>query len=560
MNWQKELDDLGLKRELARRMGGAEGIARQRGQGRLTVRERVDLLVDPGSFEELFSSFGDADYDEAGELLGFRPANVIAGFARIDGRPVALRGDDFTIRGGSSDAAGAGKRRIEQQALDRRLPLILLLDGAGGSVREVAGQNSINAGARPARHASTEVSEPSQIPVRESGVPGSVDLPRLLDPGYPVAMPRYDLAGQLAAANPLALVPVVSAALGSCAGWIAIAAAETHFSVMVKETSELFVAGPPLIKQALGIDIHKHELGSYKVHVQQTGVIHNVAGDEADALRQIRSVLSYLPSNVWQLPPRAGPSDDPNRREQALATIIPHDRRRIHDIHRLIDCVVDRGSTFEIQPLFGRSLVTMLARIDGFPVALIANDPRHDGGAQTAAACQKFERFVDFADTFHLPVVYLCDVPGFMIGPESEKQGTIRWALRANIAVREASVPYLTIMLRRFYGVAVGGSKRGPGFNPRYAWPSAESGSLPAAGGVMAAYRRVIEASPDPERTRIEIEERLNALASVMRRPQLADEIIDPRDTRPVLVEFVRAAQPIIATQLGPKLRTGMRP
>ena len=560
MNWQPELDDLGRKRDLARRMGGAEGIARQRAQGRLTVRERVDLLVDPDSFEELFSALGDAEYDEAGALIGFRPANVIAGFARIAGRPVALRADDFTIRGGSSDSAGAGKRRIEQQAMDRRVPLVLLLDGAGGSVREVAGQNSVQGESQPARHLVAAIEEPPPIAVRESGSAGSSRLSPLADPGTLPAMPRYDLAGQLAAGNPLAQVPVASAVLGSCAGWIAIAAAETHFSVMTRDTSELFVAGPPLIRQALGIEIHKHDLGSYKVHVEHTGVIHNVAEDEADALRQIRTFLSYLPANVWQLPPRAEPADDPNRREDALLSIIPRNRRRIHEVRRLIDLVVDRGSTFEIQPLFGSSLVTLLARIDGFPVALIANDPRHAGGAQTAAACQKFERFVDFADTFHLPVVYLCDVPGFMIGPESEKQGTIRWALRANLAVRDASVPYLTVMLRRFYGVAVGGSKRGPGFNPRYAWPSAESGSLPAAGGVMAAYRRIIEASPDPDAARIAIEERLNALASVMRRPQLADEIIDPRDTRPILVEFVRAAQPILATQLGPKLRAGMRP
>jgi len=187
-------------------------------------------------------------------------------------------------------------------------------------------------------------------------------------------------------------------------------------------------------------------------------------------------------------------------------------------------------------------------------------DCRQDGGAQTAAACQKFERFVDLADTFHLPVVYLCDVPGFMIGPEAEKQGTIRWALRANIAVREATVPYISIITRRFYGVAVGGAKRGGGLTPRYAWPSAENGSLPAAGGVMAAFRRQIEAAPDPVAMRIDLEERLNTMASVTRRPQFVDEVIDPRDTRPLLVDFVRRAQEINAAQLGPKLRVGMRP
>ena len=167
---------------------------------------------------------------------------------------------------------------------------------------------------------------------------------------------------------------------------------------------------------------------------------------------------------------------------------------------------------------------------------------------------------MDFADTFHLPVVYLCDVPGFMIGPKAETEGTLRWALHANNAVSEATTPYLTVLLRRFYGVAMGGAKSGRGFNLRYAWPSAESGSLPAAGGVMAAFRRIIEAAPHPDAKRIEMEDRLNALASVLRRPTMAEEIIDPRNTRPLLVEFVRNAQEINATQLGPKIRVGMRP
>jgi acetyl-CoA carboxylase carboxyltransferase component len=558
MTWQREFDELELKRELALRMGGDEGIARQRAQGRLTVRERLDRLTDPDSFQELHSTAGVAEYDEQGELASFRPANTLAGYARIDGRPVCLRADDFTIRGGSTDASATGKRSIEQKAMDWRVPLVLLLDGAGGSVREVAGREGTGGGTGSPHAVANPPAAPLDVqPVR---VPGVQDVPPLpMVPQY-ASYPRNDLASELAKGRPLAQIPVATAVLGSAAGWIAIAAADAHFSVMTKDTSELFVAGPPLIRQALGIEIAKQELGNYKIHVEHTGIVNNLAEDEDDAFRQIRAFLRYLPPNVWQLPPRAEPTDDPNRREQELASIIPRDRRKTYNVRRLIRLVVDKDSTFELSPLFGRSLVTMFARIDGFPVALIANDCRHDGGAQTAAACQKFERFVDLADTFHLPVVYLCDVPGFMIGPESEKQGTIRWALRANIAVEEATVPYLSIITRRFYGVAVGGAKRGGGLTPRYAWPSAENGSLPAAGGVMAAYRRQIEAAPDPEAMRAELEDRLNQMASVTRRPQFVDEVIDPRDTRPLLVEFVRRAQAINAAQLGPKLRAGMRP
>ncbi len=562
--WRQELEELSLKRELGKRMGGREGIDRQHAQGRLTVRERLDLLLDAGSFEELYTAYGETQHDDEGRLKAFRPGNVVAGYGKIDGRVVAIRGDDYTIRGGASDSAAAGKRNIEGTAANFRIPLVLLLEGAGGSIStvsrdyEVGGTVGMRSG--PQLH---EVGEQDQLPVelRPSGVPGSLTVPEEWRPADIVPYPRNDLASIMARGNLLATVPVVTAVLGSCAGWIAIAAVEAHFSVMLRETSELFVGGPPLIKAAMGLDITKQELGNYKVHAMKTGVIHNVADDEEDAFRQIRTFLSYLPSHVWQLPPRVTPSDSPNRREESLATAIPRDRRQTYDIRRIIRAVVDRDSAFEIQPLFGRALVTMLARVDGFPVALIANDCRHEGGAQTAAACQKFERFVDFADTFHLPIVYLCDVPGFNIGPQSELDGTLRWALRANKAVQEATVPYVTVLLRRFYGVAQGGSKRGGDtLAIRYGWPSAESGSIPAAGGVAAAYRRQLEADPNGEARRIELEERLNRMASVMRRTNLVDEIIDPRDTRPLLVDFIRRSHPYSAANLGPKLRVGMRP
>ncbi len=564
-NWQPELEELDLKRQLSKRMGGADGIERQHSQGRLTVRERMDLLLDPGTFEELFTAYGESQYDDQGRLTAFRPGNVIAGYGKIDGRTVAVRGDDFTIRGGASDSAAAGKRNIEQMAAGQRIPLVLLLEGAGGSISTVA--RNYEVGGAPARSGPQlhEVSElnGSLVDLGPSGVPGAFRVPEEWDGSEIVPMSaRNDLASTMARGNLMATVPCVNAVLGSCAGWIAIAAVEGHFSVMLKENSELFVGGPPLIKQAFGIDISKQDLGNYKIQAQLTGVINNVADDEADAFRQIRRFLSYLPQNVWQMPPRQQPEDDPNRREEMLSNILPRDRRLTYDIRRIIRAVADKDSTFEIAPLFGRAMVTMFARIDGFPVAIIANDCRQDGGAQTAAACQKFERFVDVADTFHLPIVYLTDVPGFNIGPESEKEGTLRWALRSNIAVRESTVPFCTVLIRRFYGVAQGGSKRSPnGLNPRYAWPSAESGSIPAAGGVAAAYRRVLAENPEEgEKLRVELEERLNRMASVMQRTNLADEIIDPRDTRPVLVDFVRRAQAINATQLGPKLRVGMRP
>lgn len=558
MTWQSELDQLETKRALAKQMGGKDGIDAQYKRGKLTVRERLDLLFDEASVEEFKSTLGDAHYSEDHLLQSFRPGNTIGGFARIDGRQVCWRADDFTIRGGSSDTAGAAKRSIERQARDRRVPLILLLDGAGGSVREVAAGRDMT-GSDTVPRSLAEQAGDQLVVLKEQRAVGGFSVPQKFDHTSIARMPRSELA-RMAEDNILAQIPVVAAVLGSCAGWIAIAAAESHFSIMTRTTSELFVGGPPMIKQAQGVDIDKHELGNWQIHVRRTGVISNVAEDEADAYRQIARFLSYLPQSVWELPPRTDPTDDPNRREEALLSIIPRDRRSIYSIRKLIDLLVDGESCYEISPLFGRSLVTLFARIDGFPVALMANDCKFEGGAMTAAACRKMERFVDLADTFHLPIVYLMDVPGFMIGRQAELDATLRWAARANQAVGEANVPYISILLRRFYGVAMGGAKSGRGLTPKYAWPSMESGSLPAAGGVMAAFRRTIEAADDPEATRIAMEEQLNALASVLRRPQLVDEVIDPRDTRPVLVDFVRQAQRIIATQLGPKILVGMRP
>jgi acetyl-CoA carboxylase carboxyltransferase component len=556
-----EMDQLEVMRQLGRRMGGREGIERQHGQGRLTVRERIDLLLDEHSFEEVGTVNGVSKYDEAGNLLSFRPGSTIQGYGLIDGRPVIVEGQDFTIRGGAADGAvrNSRGRNLTAMAGDLRLPLIRLLDGAGGSVRNYDTEIRPGAAASIVHHEAQEIGElPLELGI--TGVPGSFDLPRHFNTSAVPSAPRNDLLDGLARSSLLAQVPVVSAVLGSVAGQPAVHAGNCHFSIMTKN-SETFVGGPPMVKQALGVDMTKQELGNYRVQAEAAGSIHNVAEDEQDAVAQIKRFLSYLPSNVWQLPPRIEPSDDPNRRDPELMDFIPRDRRKTYDVRKLIRLVMDHDSSFEISALYGRALVTMLARIDGFPVAVIANDCRRDGGAMTVGACIKLERFIDFADTFHLPVIYFCDVPGFMVGLESEKDGIIRFANRAMYAVREATIPYITIVTRRLYGVA-GGSAKSNGLGIRYAWPSAESGSLVAEGGVMAAYRREIEAAPDPDQRRRELEERFIRMASVLRQPGIAAplEIITPRDTRPAIIDYVRKTHSINAMQLGPKLRVGMRP
>ena len=521
MTWQKEIDELNRRKELAKQMGGAENVARQHARGSLTVRERIDLLFDEGSFKEIGALAGMAEYDDDGELKSFTHAARVIGYGMINGRPVCVEGGDFTIRGGWSDPTtflSVGGFIPEKMSIERRIPFIRLLNSSGGSVLSIE-----------AKGYTTLIGSPEEWSV-------------------PVKL--------------MSQVPVVSAALGSLGGIVPVNAAISHWSIMTKNNSQLFVAGPPLVKQALGVDITKEELGNYKVHAYQSGVIDNVAEDEEDAFRQIRLFLSYLPQNVWQQPPRAETGDDPNRRDEELLSIIPRDRRKTYDIRQLINHIVDKGSVFELSPFYGRSLITLLARMNGYPVAVISNDCRWYGGAQTAEGCEKMMRFVDFADTFHLPIIYLVDCPGFMIGPDSEKAGIERKSARLSFALGQLTVPGIPIILRRAYGVA--GALHGGIFrlNLRYAWPSGEWGSLPLEGGVMAAYRKEIEAAPDPKAKRIEIENRIAQLRSPFRTAEVfgVEEIIDPRDTRPTLCEFARDAQEITATQLGPKSRVGIRP
>ena len=521
MSWQKEVDELRQRQEMAKQMGGPENIAGQHKRGRLTVRERIDLVLDDNSFQELQSLAGKATYDKDGELKSFTHASRVIGYGKVNGRPVCIEGDDFTIRGGWADPTsfvGVGGFPPEKMALEWRIPFIQLLDSAGGSVLNVE------------------------------------NLERTVLLGNPE---RWTNRTAL-----LAQVPVVAAALGSLGGVPPVYAAASHWSIMTKKTSELFVAGPPLVKQALDIDITKEKLGNYKVHCYESGVIDNVAEDEEDAFNQIKCFLSYLPDNVWHQPPRKDTGDSPDRRDEELISIIPKDRRKTYDIRKLIGYVVDRDSVFEIAPYYGRSVVTMLARMDGYPVAVVANDPNWYGGAHTAAACEKMMRFVDFADTFHLPLIHLADSPGFMIGPESEKQGIERKSARLVAAMAQLTVPGIPVLLRRSYGVAGALHANISKLNLRYAWPSGEWGSLPIEGGVMAAHRKEIEAASDPEAKRIELEERVRKYASPFRTAEAfgVEEIIDPRDTRPLLCEFVRRAQDITATQLGPKYRMGIRP
>ena len=515
MSWQDEIDEIKRREALAQEMGGDERIQRQHDNGRLTVRERIKALADTDSFHEIGALAGKAEYSAAGKLKNFTPSNFVLGTAKVNGNRVVLGGDDFTVRGGAADAKVGDKSGYgEQYALEMRLPLIRLVDGSGGG--------------------------------------GSVKTLEMVGHSYVPALKGFEKTMQL-----MGVVPVVCACMGSVAGLGAVRVTISHFSLMIKETSQLFVAGPPVVERGFGKPVEKNELGGSQIHANLSGAVDNEVETEQEAFEMIKCFLSYLPQNVWQVPPRIENNDPVDRRDDSLMTVIPRDRRKMYQVREVVSSVVDKDSFFEINPGYGKSLVVGLARVNGYAVGIMANDTCFDGGAVTATASEKMMRFVDLCDTFHLPMVNLVDNPGFLIGVKAEEEGTVRLGSRALMAVYQSTIPWVSVIIRRCYGVAGGGHGR-DGLNLRYAWPSADWGSLPIEGGVQAAYRRDIEAAANPDERRRELEGMLEQYRSPLRTAEAfgIEEVIDPRDTRKILCDWVTLAYEIIPTQLGPKSRT----
>lgn len=502
MTWEPELEELRHREALAEELGGADKVERQHHFNKQTVRERVDATVDKGSFWELGKTAGVATYDDDGELVAFTPSNFVFGLAELDGRPAVVSGDDFTVRGGSNDASISAKREAsESLAIEYRLPHLRLLDGmsGGGSVKTI------------------EQAGRTYIPVL---------------PGWDTVIDHLDIA------------PSVALVLGSVAGFGAARATTCHYSVMVRETSQMMIAGPALVEQAGLGSVTKEELGHARIHTRN-GSIDDAADTEAEAIDRALRFLSYLPTSVDELPPIVDWGDPADRRAEELIDIVPRRAREAYDMRAIIDAVVDEGSFFEIGRDWGTSIIGGFARLDGIPVALYAEDPRIYGGGWTADACDKLIRLVDIASLFRLPVIHLEDCPGFVIGKTSEEEGTIRAGSRALVALRRARVPYCTVVIRKAFGVA-GASNRKPGTTSmRMAWPSGDWGSLPLEGGLEVAYKADLAAAEDPEALKAEITERLNRVRSPHRSAEFyeIEQIIDPRDTRPMLCDWVRLAR-----------------
>ncbi|AHY51258.1 propionyl-CoA carboxylase beta chain [Bradyrhizobium japonicum SEMIA 5079] len=500
-------------------MGGVDKVRRQHDQGRLTVRERIDRLIDSGSFHEIGAVSGIGEYDSSGELQKLTPANCVFGRARVEGRTVVVVGDDFTVRGGSADASISAKPLMaEEMAHDFRLPIVRIIEGSGGggSVKTIETKGAAN-------------------------LPGGIGGTRWY---------RFTTEN-------LSRVPVVALGLGSVAGLGAARLAASHYSIMTRK-SAMFVAGPPVVK-ALGQDLTKEELGGADIQTRAGAVDHAVDTEE-EAFACARRFLSYLPSSVYELPPTLPCTDDPERTEEALMNAVPRNRKQVYKIRPIVEQVVDKGSFFEVAKNFGKPIIVGLARLEGRAVMVLASDSFHYGGSWTADACQKVVRWVDFAETFHLPIVYLMDCPGFMIGLDAEKAATIRHGVRAMAAVNQTTVPWCTVILRNAFGVAGVVHQPADRFSIRYAWPSAYWGSLPLEGGIEAAYRADIDAAEDRAGKLREIEERLNKLRSPFRSAEKfwVEEIIDPRKTRSLLCEFARLAEPL--RKAGPPANFSIRP
>lgn len=501
MSWKESIEELRRRERLAEDMGGEEPVARQRSRGKLTVRERVAFLADPGSFHEIGKIAGKATYGPDDELESFRPSNSVMGRARLEGRPAVVLADDFTVRGGAADASIWQKMvQAIKMATEYHMPLVQMIDGTGGG--------------------------------------GSIKMlekdPRTYIPETP---------GWNEIAFGLTRVPFVSLALGPCAGMGAGRVAASHYSVMVRGLSQVFVAGPP-VSRALGEDVTKEELGGWEIQARN-GTVDDVVDSEADAFAAARRFLSYLPSSVDSLPERAAPTDDPDRREESLISIVPTDGRTPYKPRRIVEACVDRGSWFEIGAQWGRGIVTGLARIDGYPVAVMAGDPFFLDGAWTGDVCDKVTRHMDLASLFHLPVVHFVDCPGFAVGVRHETAGVTRRGVRAMNAVYQASIPVCSVVIRKAYGLAGSAMMNQSRTKWRYCWPSGDWGSLPMAGGIEAAFRKELSESEDPEAQIEALNAKFKAIASPFRTAEsfYAEEIIDPRNTRPMLVDFVHHAQ-----------------
>jgi len=503
-DWERLLKDLEARRGAAETMGGAERLERQRTGGRLDARARIEELLDPGTFVALGALVGSL---QRGATPPAPADGLVAGHGTIEGRPVLVGAEDFTVMGGSIGLGNASKRhRLAQLAEQERAPLVMLLDGAG--------ERAQNAFERRGR--------------------GPNDLQALAA-----------LSG---------LVPTVAVVMGPSAGHGALTAPLMDFVVMV-EGAAVFSAGPPLVKAATGEDVTKEELGGTAVHTATSGVAHNAAPDDAAALALVRRYLAFFPSNAWERPPRAENGQDTGPRAlDDILDLVPADPRKGYDVRPVVELVCDAGSVLELQPGFGRAVVSALAHLGGAPVAVVANQPAVKAGSIDTDAADKAARFLELADAFHLPVVFLADNPGVMAGTAAERSGILRHAARMFAAQARVRSPKLHVTMRKAYGFGSSLMAMNPfdGQTVTLAFPGARLGAMPAESGADAAGLE------GDSRDLLEHSELGGAYSAAD--TMSYDAVIDPRELRNALLDALRLSATRATGPVAPRAPRGILP
>jgi acetyl-CoA carboxylase carboxyltransferase component len=494
------VDDLHERREQARLGGGEERIARQHEQGKLTARERLALLIDDGTFTEL-GIHGRPHFSQRAMEGKDAPADgVITGYGKVDGRMVAVAAYDFTVMAGSMGMTGEMKvARLRELALTKRIPMLWLLDSAGARIQEAAGSLFAGSG-----HLFREE-------VTMSGV-----------------------------------VPQVAALMGPCAAGTAYIPGLADFVPMVKGRGSMALAGPHLTKAVTGEDVTQEELGGSRVHTRVSGVGDLEVDSDEECIEAIRSYLSFFPQNCEEAPPRREVSDPIDRADDELLDILPDSPRKPYDMYGVIERIVDDGEWFDLKPRWARTIITCLARMGGRPVGIVANQPKHLGGILENDSADKAARFVNLCDAYGIPLLFLMDVPGFMVGTKVEQAGIIRHGAKMLYAVSRATVPKVTVVIRKAYGAGYY-VMNGRAYEPDLivAWPSAEISVMGPEGAVNIIFRKQIEAADDPDGTRADMIEGIRRTIDpyIAAGNALIDDVIDPRETRPTVIRALEMAE-----------------
>jgi propionyl-CoA carboxylase beta chain len=495
-----KLEHLRRLNEEAEKGGGPERIAKQHKEGKLTARERISLLLDEGTFVETDRFVVHRCLDFGMQEQQIPGDGFVTGYGRIDGRLVFLFAQDFTVFGGSLSETNAGKVvKIMDQAMKVGAPVIGLNDSGGARIQE-----------------------------------GVASLA-----GYADIFLRNTLAS--------GVVPQISAIMGPCAGGAVYSPAITDFIFMVKDSSYMFITGPDVIKTVTHEEVSKEELGGAMTHNSVSGVAHFAADNDQQCLLQIRELLSYIPSNNLEDPPFLATTDDPNRMEESLNSLIPEEPNKPYDIKSLIKLVIDDGNFFEAHQYFATNIVVGFARLGGRSVGIVANQPDHLAGTLDINASVKGARFVRFCDCFNIPLIVFEDVPGFLPGTDQELNGIIKHGAQLLFAFAEATVPKITVITRKSYGGAycVMASKHiRTDFN--FAYPTAEIAVMGPEGAVNIVYRRELSKSSDPESLRTEmIDEYREKFANpyIAAQRGFIDEVIEPKVTRPRLITALSALE-----------------